>query len=58
VTLSHHPNTMFPFELISSEANAANLLQQVRWRDSLYWPRCQSESTIKHGSDREYQQSV
>jgi hypothetical protein len=24
---------MFPFELLSSEASAANLLQQVRWRD-------------------------
>ena len=46
---------MFPFELLSSEASAANLLEQVRWRDGLYCPRCQSESVIKHGSYREYQ---
>ena len=46
---------MFPFELLSSEASAANLLEQVRWRDGLYCPRCQSESVIKHGSFREYQ---
>ena len=46
---------MFLFELFRSEASAANLLQQVRWRDGLYCPRCQSESVIKHGSFREYQ---
>jgi len=46
---------MFPFELLSSEANAANLLEQVRWRDGLYCPHCRSESVIKHGSYREYQ---
>ncbi|PSP56769.1 IS1595 family transposase, partial [Halobacteriales archaeon QS_1_67_19] len=46
---------MFPFELLSSEASAANLLQQVRWREGLQCPRCRSESVIKHGSYREYQ---
>ncbi|MDL0137498.1 IS1595 family transposase [Halobacterium salinarum] len=46
---------MFPFELLSSEASAANLLEQVRWREGLCCPRCQSESVIKHGSYREYQ---
>ena len=46
---------MFPFELLSSEASAANLLEQVRWRDGLYCPRCRSESVIKHGSYRTYQ---
>ncbi|WP_251328517.1 IS1595 family transposase [Haloplanus pelagicus] len=46
---------MFPVELLNSEASAANLLQQVRWRDGLYCPRCRSESVIKHGSYREYQ---
>ncbi|WP_254531974.1 IS1595 family transposase [Natrinema gelatinilyticum] len=46
---------MFPFEVLNSEANAANLLQQVRWREGLYCPRCRSESVIKHGSYREYQ---
>jgi transposase-like protein len=46
---------MFPFELLSSEASAANLLEQVRWRKGLCCPRCQSESVIKHGSYREYQ---
>ncbi|WP_435363833.1 IS1595 family transposase [Haloarchaeobius sp. DYHT-AS-18] len=46
---------MFPFELLDSEASAASLLQQVRWRDGLYCPRCRSESVIKHSSYRAYQ---
>jgi len=46
---------MFPFELLRSEASAANLLEQVRWREGLQCPRCQSESVIKHGSYRAYQ---
>ena len=46
---------MFPFEVLSSETSAANLLQQVRWRDGLQCPRCRSESVIKYGSYREYQ---
>ena len=46
---------MFPFKLLSSEASAANLLEQVRWREGLCCPRCRSESVIKHGSYREYQ---
>jgi transposase-like protein len=46
---------MFPFELFRSETSAADLLQQVRWRDGLQCPRCRSESVIKHGSYREYQ---
>ncbi|WP_114578620.1 IS1595 family transposase [Saliphagus sp. LR7] len=46
---------MFPFEVLSSEASAANLLEQVRWRDGLYCPRCRSESVIEHGSYRQYQ---
>ncbi len=46
---------MFPFELLNAEASAANLLQQVRWRDGLQCPRCRSESVIKYGSYREYQ---
>jgi len=46
---------MFPFELLSSEASAANLLEQVRWREGLCYPHCRSESVIKHGSYREYQ---
>ncbi|WP_336365004.1 IS1595 family transposase [Halalkalicoccus salilacus] len=46
---------MFPFEVLSSETSAANLLQQVRWHDGLQCPRCRSESVIKYGSYREYQ---
>lgn len=29
---------MFPFELLTSEASAANLLQQIRWRDAWLSP--------------------
>ncbi|OAQ54135.1 hypothetical protein HTG_00980 [Natrinema mahii] len=46
---------MFPFELLNSEASAANLLEQVRWREGLQCPRCRSELVIKHGSYRVYQ---
>jgi len=46
---------MFPFELLNSETSAANLHQQVHWRDGLYCPRFRSESVIKHGSYRAYQ---
>ncbi len=46
---------MFPFDLLNSEASAANLLEQVRWRDGLQYPRCRSESAINYGSYRDYQ---
>ena len=46
---------MFPFELFRSETSAADLLQQVRWRDGLQCPRCRSESVIKYGSYRAFQ---
>ncbi|WP_306060504.1 IS1595 family transposase [Natronococcus wangiae] len=46
---------MFPFEVFRSETHAANLLEQVRWREGLRCPRCRSESVIKYGSYREYQ---
>jgi len=50
VTRQRHQNAIFPFELLNSEASTANLLEQVRWRDGLYCPRCRSESVIKHGT--------
>jgi transposase-like protein len=46
---------MFPVEVFRSEASAANLVQQVRWREGLQCPHCQSESVIKYGSYRECQ---
>ncbi|QFU84264.1 IS1595 family transposase [Natronorubrum aibiense] len=46
---------MIPVEVFRSEASAAHLHQQVRWREGLQCPRCQSESVIKYGSYREYQ---
>ena len=46
---------MFSFEVLNSGVSAANLLQQVRWREGLCCPRCRSESVIKHSSYREYQ---
>jgi transposase-like protein len=46
---------MFPLELLSSETSAANLLEQVRWREGLHCPRWRSESVLKHGSYRGYQ---
>ena len=46
---------MFPFEEFVSETSAADLLQQVRWRDGRQCPRCRSESVIKYGSYRAFQ---
>ena len=46
---------MFPFEMFRSEAAAANLLQQVRWHNGLYWPHCRSKSVINYGSYRLFQ---
>lgn len=43
---------MFPFELLSSEASAANLLEQARWRDGIQCPHCRSDTVIKYGSYR------
>ena len=46
---------MFPFATLSSETSAADLLEQVRWRDDLQCPRCRSSSVIKYGSYRAFQ---
>ena len=45
---------MFPFNEFISETSAADLLQQVRWRDGRQCPRCRSESVIKYGSYRAF----
>ena len=41
---------MIPFAAFVSEVSAADLLQQARWREGLYCPRCQSETVIRYGS--------
>ncbi len=46
---------MFSVEVFRSEASAANLLGQVRWRECLQSPRCQSKSVIEYGSYRKCQ---
>ena len=46
---------MFPFAALSSETSAADLLEQVRWRDGLQCPRCRSSSVIKYSSYRAFQ---
>ena len=46
---------MFPFDEFISETSAADLLEQVRWRDGRQCPRCRSESVIKYGSYRAFQ---
>jgi transposase-like protein len=38
-----------------SESAAADLLQQVRWRDGVECPRCRSALTVRNGSYRVYQ---
>ena len=46
---------MFPIKTFVSERRAANLLQQVRWRDGVYCPCCRGESVIRYGSYRVFQ---
>ncbi|RLM83901.1 MULTISPECIES: IS1595 family transposase [Halobellus] len=46
---------MFPIKTFVSERRAANLLEQVRWRDGVYCPRCRGESVIRYGSYRVFQ---
>jgi len=46
---------MFPLKTFVSERRAANLLEQVRWRDGVYCPRCRGESVIRYGSYRVFQ---
>jgi len=46
---------MFPIKTFISERRAANLLEQVRWRDGVYCPRCRGESVIRYGSYRVFQ---
>jgi len=46
---------MFPIKTFVSERRAANLLEQVRWRDGVYCPHCRGESVIRYGSYRVFQ---
>jgi transposase-like protein len=49
---------MFPIRRFVSESAAANLLQQVRWRDGVEYPRCRSDLTVRNGSYRVYQRHL
>ena len=55
MTPLRHPDEMFPFDEFISETSAADLLEQVRWRDGRQCPRYRSESVIKYGSYRAFQ---
>jgi len=46
---------MIPLDVFGSESLAADLLQQVRWRDGVTCPRCRSDRTVRNGSYREFQ---
>ena len=46
---------MFPMSRFVSESAAADLLEQVRWRDGVECPRCRSDLTVRNGSYRVYQ---
>ena len=50
MTRGRHPDAMIPFAAFVSEVSAADLLEQVRWREGLRCPRCQSETVIRYGS--------
>ena len=46
---------MFPIHRFVSESAAADLLEQVRWRNGVECPRCRSDRTVRNGSYRVYQ---
>ncbi len=46
---------MIPLDMFRSESVAADLLQQVCWRDGVACPRCRSDRTVRNGSYREFQ---
>jgi len=41
---------MIPLDTFGPESVAADLLQQVRWRDGVSCPRCRSDRTVRNGS--------
>ncbi|WP_137685352.1 transposase, partial [Haloarcula mannanilytica] len=41
---------MIPLDVFGSESVAADLLEQVRWRDGVTCPRCRSDRTVRNGS--------
>ncbi|OTF00796.1 IS1595 family transposase [Halorubrum sp. SD683] len=46
---------MIPLDVFGSESVAADLLQQVRWRDGVSCPRCRSDRTVRNGSYGQFQ---
>ena len=46
---------MIPLDVFGSESVAADLLQQVRWRNGVSCPRCRSDRTVKNGSYGHFQ---
>lgn len=46
---------MIPLDVFGSESVAADLLQQVRWRDGVSCPRCRSDRTVRNGSYGHFQ---
>ncbi|MFC4248758.1 IS1595 family transposase [Natribaculum luteum] len=46
---------MIPLDVFVSESLAADLLQQVRWRDGVECPRCRSDRAVKNGSYGHFQ---
>ena len=41
---------MIPLDTFGPESVAADLLQQVRWRDGVSCPRCRSDRTVRNSS--------
>jgi transposase len=50
VAQPHYPTNNVPIEDVRLERQAASLLAQIRWRDSIYCPRCRAKSLIRHSS--------
>ena len=52
------PDTNDSARRIWSESLAADLLEQVRWRDGVECPRCRSDLTVKNGSYGPFQRHL
>lgn len=57
-TASTVPDTLIPLDVLGSESIAADLLEQMRWRDSVESPRCRSNLTDKNGSYGPFSETV
>lgn len=50
-----YPTRMIPLDVRGSESIVVDQLQQVRWRDGVFCPRCCSDRTVRNGRHGHFQ---